>query len=107
MVIDLDLRKPKVHHGFGTENVLGMSNLISGISTLEEVIQHSDIPNLDFITAGPIPPNPSELIQSKEKRWNNKWDTFFTHNDTLKEAYGTVICNVLKNYIDSRDLIYL
>ena len=43
-----------------------MSNVISGLSNIESVIQHSEIPNLDFITAGPIPPNPSELIQSEE-----------------------------------------
>ena len=66
LVIDLDLRKPKVHHGFNVENTLGMSNLISGISKIQDVINHSEIPNLDFITAGPIPPNPSELIQSNE-----------------------------------------
>jgi len=41
LVIDLDLRKPKIHHGFGVENIEGMSNLISGISDLSEVIQHS------------------------------------------------------------------
>ena len=41
-----------------------MSNLISGLVGLQDVIKHSDVPNLDYITAGPIPPNPSELIQS-------------------------------------------
>ena len=66
IVLDLDLRKPKIHHGFGTENIDGMSNVISGLSNIESVIQQSEIPNLDFVTAGPIPPNPSELIQSEE-----------------------------------------
>ena len=66
IVLDLDLRKPKIHHGFGTENGDGMSNVISGLSAIEDVIQHSEIPNLDFVTAGPIAPNPSELIQSNE-----------------------------------------
>ena len=60
------MRKPKIHYGFGTENVDGMSNVISGISSIGNVIQKSEIPNLDFVTAGPIPPNPSELIQSKD-----------------------------------------
>ena len=54
IVLDLDLRKPKIHHGFGTENGDGMSNVISGLSSIEDVIQHSEIPNLDFVTAGPI-----------------------------------------------------
>lgn len=66
LVIDLDLRKPKVHHGFSAENLVGMSNLLSRNAMYEEVVQHSHIPGLDFITAGPIPPNPSELILSKE-----------------------------------------
>ena len=85
LVIDLDLRKPKIHHGFGVENIEGMSNLISGISELSKVIQHSEIPNLDFITAGPIPPNPSELIQSKKmteiiEMLKNKYDTIMIDN---------------------------
>lgn len=63
ILIDLDLRKPKVHLGFKTDNQLGMSNLLSGHSSIEQVIQSSEISGLDFITAGPIPPNPSELIQ--------------------------------------------
>lgn len=65
IVIDLDLRKPKVHYGFKANNTLGMSQYISGLATFEDVIQHSAIDNLDFITAGLIPPNPSELIQSE------------------------------------------
>jgi len=63
ILIDLDLRKPKIHLGVNAANHLGMSNLLSGHAALEEVVQSSEIPGLDFITAGPIPPNPSELIQ--------------------------------------------
>ena len=66
LVIDLDMRKPKVHHGFSAENLVGMSNLLSRNSSYEDVVQHSLLPGLDFITGGPIPPNPSELILSKE-----------------------------------------
>ncbi|NBU47932.1 MAG: polysaccharide biosynthesis tyrosine autokinase, partial [Flavobacteriales bacterium] len=65
ILLDLDLRKPKVHHGFGIENDKGMSQVLSGLIPYEEAIQSSEIPNLDFITAGPIPPNPSDLIQSQ------------------------------------------
>ncbi|HBW87302.1 MAG TPA: hypothetical protein DEF82_11360, partial [Crocinitomicaceae bacterium] len=64
ILIDLDLRKPKVHVGFNAENIIGMSNVISGLNILDEVINKSEFPNLDFISAGPNPPNPSELIQS-------------------------------------------
>jgi capsular exopolysaccharide synthesis family protein len=82
VVIDLDLRKPKLHHGFNSENTNGMSNFISGLSTFDEVIQHSTINNLDFITSGLIPPNPSELIQS---------DAFKTILNDLKERYDMIL----------------
>ena len=64
IVLDLDMRKPKIHLGFGVENVRGMSTLLIHKDSLEECIQHSSVNDLDFITAGPIPPNPSELIIS-------------------------------------------
>jgi capsular exopolysaccharide synthesis family protein len=64
LVIDLDLRKPKVHHGFGVENSIGMSNILAQTSDVKwkDCVNNSEIEGLDFITAGPIPPNPSELI---------------------------------------------
>ncbi len=64
ILIDLDLRKPKVHHGFETNNNLGMSTILSSQTTIPDCIQKSSLENLDFISAGPIPPNPSELILS-------------------------------------------
>ncbi len=66
IVIDLDMRKPKIHLGFGVENVKGMSTVLIDKHSLEDCIQHSVFENLDFVTAGPIPPNPSELIISKK-----------------------------------------
>jgi tyrosine-protein kinase Etk/Wzc len=65
ILIDLDLRKPKIHLGFGADNNKGMSTLLSNQSDLSECIQSGPIENLDFIPAGPNPPNPSELILSK------------------------------------------
>lgn len=62
MVIDLDMRKPKIHLGFNVENIKGVSTILSGIDPIDDCIQSSKVSNLDFITAGPVPPNPSELI---------------------------------------------
>ncbi len=64
IILDLDMRKPKIHLGFGVENIRGMSTLLIGKDPVEACIQHSSLEGLDFITAGPIPPNPSELIIS-------------------------------------------
>jgi capsular exopolysaccharide synthesis family protein len=62
IILDVDMRKPKIHIGFNVSNDAGMSTLLIGKSDLQSVIRNSHLPNLDFITAGPIPPNPSELI---------------------------------------------
>jgi len=64
LLIDSDLRKPRVHRIFKTENGLGLSNFLSGQTDLESIIHGTEIPNLFFIPSGPIPPNPSELIGS-------------------------------------------
>lgn len=62
ILIDLDMRKPSIHKGFDTENFMGVSTILSGIHRIEDCINKSQISNLDFLSAGPIPPNPSELI---------------------------------------------
>ncbi|MEQ9064223.1 MAG: polysaccharide biosynthesis tyrosine autokinase [Vicingaceae bacterium] len=62
IIVDLDMRRPKIHSGFGVENEKGMSTLLISKDTVENCIHKSKLDNLDFITAGPIPPNPSELI---------------------------------------------
>ena len=62
IVLDLDMRKPKLHLGFDAVNDIGMSTLLIKKNELEDCIKKTKLPNLDFIGAGPLPPNPSELI---------------------------------------------
>lgn len=62
VILNLDMRKPTLHKRFGLKNEKGISNLLSGHAKLSEVIQHTEFDNLDIISSGPIPPNPSELI---------------------------------------------
>jgi capsular exopolysaccharide synthesis family protein len=64
VILDLDMRKPKIHVGFGVPNDKGMSTILINRNTIDECIFKSSLNNLDFITAGPVPPNPSELIIS-------------------------------------------
>uniref|UniRef100_UPI00403F8453 CpsD/CapB family tyrosine-protein kinase n=1 Tax=Peribacillus sp. FSL E2-0218 TaxID=2921364 RepID=UPI00403F8453 len=64
LIIDADLRKPSVHTNFNMENFLGLTNIITKQNQLQEAIQSSIYPNLDVLTSGPIPPNPSELLGS-------------------------------------------
>ncbi|TYB80175.1 polysaccharide biosynthesis tyrosine autokinase [Bizionia saleffrena] len=62
VLVGLDLRKPKIFGDFKLNNDLGVVNYLIGQNTLDEVINLSIIDNLDIITSGPIPPNPSELL---------------------------------------------
>lgn len=64
IILNLDMRKPTLHTRFGLINKTGMSTLLSGHATLNEVIQETGKKNLDIISSGPVPPNPSELIQN-------------------------------------------
>ncbi|MEI9477812.1 MAG: polysaccharide biosynthesis tyrosine autokinase [Deltaproteobacteria bacterium] len=64
LIIDTDLRKPRVHKVFCDGNGAGLSNFLSGHAELESIIKNTKIPNLYYIPSGPIPPNPSELIGS-------------------------------------------
>ena len=66
VVLDLDMRKPKIHVGFNVENKEGISSILSGISEWRNTVHKSSLKNLDFITSGPIPPNPNELLLKKE-----------------------------------------
>ena len=62
LLIGADMRKPKIFREFSRDNKTGLSTLLSKINTLDEVVQQTDVPNLDIISSGPIPPNPSELL---------------------------------------------
>ena len=64
IIIDADMRKPRIHKVFGKENGVGLSSFLSGNVDLEAVIQESKLPDLYYIPSGPIPPNPSELLGS-------------------------------------------
>lgn len=65
LLIDSDMRKPTVHYTFRLDNLAGLSNVLIGESTLEQAVESSGVDNLDILSSGPIPPNPSELLASK------------------------------------------
>ncbi|WP_263409573.1 GumC family protein [Terriglobus tenax] len=65
LLIDADLRRPSVHHRFGLNGKVGLSTVLTGATTLEEAVQQvSDVPNLDILPSGPVPPFPTEMLSS-------------------------------------------
>ena len=66
LMVDADMRKPTVAKTFNLPNHTGLSNLLSeGGSVLANYTQHSLMTNLDILTSGPKPPNPSEMLGSR------------------------------------------
>jgi capsular exopolysaccharide synthesis family protein len=69
IIIDCDLRRPRLHSHFGLENSRGITNYLSGDRDLDSIVRtYDDLPRLKVITSGPIPPNPAELLSSNEMR---------------------------------------
>jgi capsular exopolysaccharide synthesis family protein len=62
LLIGADLRKPKIYNDFGLTNEIGLSYLLSGGYVWSEVVQETSIKGLSVLSAGPVPPNPSELL---------------------------------------------
>lgn len=66
LLVDADLRKSVMRRNHKSGKVrLGLSHYLIGRNDLEEVICQTDVPNFDMIFAGPVPPNPSELLSGK------------------------------------------
>lgn len=65
ILVDLDLRKPKLHTSLNVPNDIGASSILSGQVPLNRAIQNTSYQHFDILTAGPTPPNPAELLSSQ------------------------------------------
>jgi succinoglycan biosynthesis transport protein ExoP len=69
LIIDADLRRPTVHHRFGLNGKVGLTSVLTGALTFEQAIQTvPEIPNLDILVSGPVPPFPTEMLGSSTMR---------------------------------------
>jgi len=66
LLIDGDLRRPNVHHRFGLNGKVGLTTVLTGATSLEETVQTvPEVPNLDVLPSGPVPPFPTEMLSSE------------------------------------------
>ncbi|WP_345974707.1 polysaccharide biosynthesis tyrosine autokinase [Sulfurimonas sp. HSL3-7] len=82
IILDLDMRRSRMHEEFNITNKIGVSSVLSGSNTLEEALQKEVLENVDVITSGPKPPNPSELLVK---------EGFEQLIQTLSEKYAYII----------------
>jgi len=65
LLIDTDMRRPRLHASTGVSRKTGLTNLIVGDHSYEEVIKSTEIPNLFVLPCGPLPPNPAEILMTQ------------------------------------------
>jgi capsular exopolysaccharide synthesis family protein len=82
LLIGVDLRKPKIFQDFKLDNSFGLTNYLIGKAGKDTIVQKTELQNLDIITAGPTPPNPSELIMS---------NAFYQLIEDYKKEYDFII----------------
>jgi protein-tyrosine kinase len=104
MLVDCDLRRPSLHKTFGYGPCLGLCEHLMGKEPLEDLIVRSRVPKLSLLPAGPIPPNPSELLSSKMMRnflveVRNRYDDRYIIIDGTPSQV-TSEANVLAQYVD-------
>lgn len=68
LIIDCDLRKPRVHEIFKDKRIPGLIDYLFGQVQLNDVVHKSEIKNLEYITCGTIPPNPAEMLESEKMK---------------------------------------
>jgi capsular exopolysaccharide synthesis family protein len=64
LLVDADMRRPRVARVFGVDPGRGLSSLILGEGSLEAAVRDTQVPNLQVLPCGPIPPNPTELLHA-------------------------------------------
>ena len=82
LLIDCDLRKPSLHNRLKYKNKEGLSTYLTDFNTFEDIVRQTRVENLQFISAGPIPPNPSELLE------NGKFEELIT---TCRKMFDYIV----------------
>jgi len=82
LLIDTDLRRPRLHKSLGVSKERGLTSLLLGDSNYDDVIKSTDVPNLFVLPCGPLPPNPAELLLTKR---------FKTVLDELSQRFDRIL----------------
>lgn len=107
LIIDADLRNPSVHRKFSLTNTYGLTEILSGQKNFEQVVQNTEINNLQIIAAGKMPPNPSEMLISKKmedfiKTLEDSYDYIFIDTPPI----GVITdAGAIANYSDATVLV--
>jgi capsular exopolysaccharide synthesis family protein len=65
LLVDTDMRRPRIHEAVGVGNQVGVSSIIVGQSSLEQAVQSTEVDGLSVLACGPVPPNPADLLHTE------------------------------------------
>ena len=68
LLVDTDMRRPRIHRSFGLKSDKGISSVMAGDVQLKDAVSKCEVPNLDVLPCGPMPPNPAELLHTERFR---------------------------------------
>ena len=96
LLVDSDMRRPRLHGSLGIPRQTGLSNLILGDRDYEEAIKTTEIPNLFVLPCGPLPPNPAELLMSHRfaavlKELEKRFDRIILDSPPLQVVTDAVV----------------
>ncbi|MZQ74582.1 MAG: polysaccharide biosynthesis tyrosine autokinase [Peptoclostridium sp.] len=96
VIIDCDLRRPRLHKAFGITNVGGITDILLNSDSYKGYLKKTGIENLEIITAGQIPSNPSEMLSSKSmgkliEQIRNDYDYIFIDAPPIAVVTDAVI----------------
>ena len=119
LIVDCDLRKPKLHRYLASDNKKGLSNILGGFDKLEDCLKYNKELNVHFLTAGHTPPNPIELLSSEKMEklldeLSEDYDFIFLDTppvnvvaDTSAIAkYSDGILFVVRHKFTTQDMVY-
>lgn len=100
LLVDADLRRPGISKALGIKSSAGLSTVLSGVDKVEEaIVPFAQLPNLYVLPAGPIPPNPVELLGSAVMkdyiaRWRNEFDHIIIDTPPCLSVTDSVVLSV-------------
>jgi len=106
LIIEADMRKPRLTKSFAVENKEGLSSFLAGTATFDEVLKQTSIPNLFFLPSGPRPPNPTELLTSAKSRSlleeaKTRFDRIIIDSTPILTVADTaILANIVDGVID-------
>jgi tyrosine-protein kinase Etk/Wzc len=98
LLLELDLRRPKIHEVFSIDANEGLTTYLIGTSKKESVIHETDIRNLSILNAGPVPPNPTELIENERmtklmERCHKEYDSIIIDSPPIGLVADALLLN--------------